>query len=125
MIRILFTIIGTLAVILGLVGIVVPLLPTTPFLLLALACYMRGSQRMARWMVNNRLFGRYLMDFQSGYGIPLKTKLWALTVMWVSLAISGYFMPIPWARPLLLVPGIGVTIYLWRYKTAPAGRRAS
>lgn len=120
MIRILFNIVGTVAVILGVIGIVLPLLPTTPFLLLALACYMRGSRRMARWMVSNRLFGRYLMDYHAGLGIPLKTKVWALTIMWASLALSAYLVPIPWVRPLLLIPGIGVTIYLWRYKTKPA-----
>lgn len=72
---------------------------------------------MANWLVSNRLFGRYLMDFQAGTGIPLKTKIVALLVMWVSLAISAYFMPVPWARPFLLIPGIGVTVYLCRYKT--------
>lgn len=76
---------------------------------------------MANWLVSNRLFGRYLMDFQSGTGIPLKTKIAALTIMWVSLAISAYFMPVPWARPFLLIPGIGVTVYLWRYKTRAPG----
>jgi len=121
LIRILFNIVGTLAVILGLIGIFVPLLPTTPFLLLASACYMRGSERMARWMVTNRLFGRYLRDFQHGMGIPLKTKIWALTVLWVSLGISAWVIPLPWVRPFLLVPGIGVTIYLWRYKTRRPG----
>lgn len=72
---------------------------------------------MAHWMLSNRLFGRYLQDFQSGAGIPLKTKVFALTITWASLALSAYFIPVPWARPLLLIPGIGVTIYLWRYKT--------
>lgn len=75
---------------------------------------------MARWMLNNRLFGRYLLDFQTGMGIPLRTKVWALIIMWTSLAISAYVVPLPWVRPLLLIPGIGVTIYLWRYKTKPA-----
>lgn len=59
------------------------------------------------------------MDFQTGAGIPLKTKVLALAVMWTSLTVSAVFMPIPWARPFLLIPGIGVTIYLWRYKTRP------
>lgn len=108
-----------MAVVLGLIGIFLPLLPTTPFLLLASACYMRGSKRMAKWMVTNRLFGRYLLDYQEGRGIPLKTKIWAITIMWSSLALSAYFVPLPWVRPLLLIPGIGVTIYLWRYKTRP------
>lgn len=108
-----------MAVVLGVIGIFLPLLPTTPFFLLALACYMRGSPRMARWMVSNRLFGRYVHDFQAGQGIPLKTKVWALTVMWASLAVSAYVVPLPWVRVLLLIPGVGVTIYLWRYKTKP------
>lgn len=74
---------------------------------------------MANWMVTNSLFGHYLRDFQEGHGIPLKTKIWALTVLWASLAISAYFIPIPWARPFLLIPGLAVTIYLLRYKTRP------
>lgn len=75
---------------------------------------------MANWMVTNRLFGPYLLDFQEGRGIPLKTKIWALVIMWTSLALSAYLMPVPWARIFLLIPGIGVTLYLWRYKTRPA-----
>lgn len=119
MARLLFNILGTLALILALLGVFLPLLPTTPFLLLASACYMRGSERLARWMVSNRLFGRYLDDIQSNRGIPLKTKIWAISLTWVSLGISAYFVPLYWVRPFLLIPGLGVTLYLWRYKTRP------
>lgn len=119
LIRLAFNFVGTLAVVLGLIGIFLPLLPTTPFLLLATACYMRGSQRMANWLMSNRLFGQYIRDFHENRGIPRKTKIWALSIMWVSLGISAWVMPVDWARPLLLIPGIGVTIYLWRYKTRP------
>lgn len=76
---------------------------------------------MAHWMVSNRLFGRHLRDYQAGLGIPLKTKVLALTIMWTSLALSAYLVPIAWVRLLLLIPGIGVTVYLWRYKTKPVG----
>lgn len=117
LIRLAFNFVGTIAVVLGLIGVFLPLLPTTPFLLLAAACYMRGSERMANWLMNNRLFGSYIRDFHENRGIPVKTKIWALSIMWVSLAISAWVMPVAWARPLLLIPGIGVTIYLWRYKT--------
>lgn len=117
LIRLLLNTAGTLAIILGLIGVVLPLIPTTPFMLLALACYMRSSPRMANWMLTNRIFGSYLQDFQSNRGIPLKTKIIALCLMWTSLAISAWFMPVAWARPVLLIPGLGVTIYLWRYKT--------
>lgn len=119
MVRILYTIAGTLALVLGLIGLFLPLLPTTPFLLLASACYMRGSERLAKWMITNRFFGRYLQDFQSNRGIPVKTKIWALALMWTSLAISAYVLPLAWMRALLLIPGCGVTVYLLRYKTRP------
>lgn len=115
--KLFFNTVGTLAVTLGVIGLFLPLLPTTPFLLLALACYMRGSERMARWMLTNRLFGQYLQDFQANRGIPVKTKVWAITATWLSLAVSAWIMPVAWARPLLLIPGFAVTIYLWRYKT--------
>jgi len=119
LIRLAFNLVGTLAVVLGLIGVFLPLLPTTPFLLLATACYMRGSERMANWLMNNRLFGSYVRDFHENRGIRRKTKLWALGITWVSLGISAWVMPVAWIRPLLLIPGIGVTIYLWRYKTRP------
>jgi len=117
--RLLFNIIGTLAVLLGVAGIFLPLLPTTPFLLLALACYMRGSTRMTQWLLNNRLFGEHLRNIQEKRGIPKRTKIWAISLTWLSLAVSAWFMPVPWARPLLLIPGVFVTVYLWRYKTLP------
>ncbi|MDN5842006.1 MAG: YbaN family protein [Alcaligenaceae bacterium] len=117
MTRILFNILGTLALILAVLGIFLPLLPTTPFLLLAAACYMRGSRRMYDWLTSHRIFGPYIVDFQTGRGIPLRTKVLALAMMWPSLAVSAWIMPVPWARWLLLIPGLGVTIYLLRLPT--------
>lgn len=114
MIRVLFNVLGTLALILAVLGIFLPLLPTTPFLLLAAACYMRGSTRMYDWLTSHRIFGPYIRDFQSGRGIPLRTKVLALALMWPSLAVSAWLMPVPWARWLLLIPGVGVTAYLLR-----------
>ena len=117
MIRIVFIIAGSLSLVIGIIGIFLPILPTTPFLILASACYMRGSQRMADWMLANRWFGPTLRDFHAGRGIPVRTKIWAISMLWISLAISAWFMPVPWARPLLLIPGVSLSIYLWRYRT--------
>ncbi|WP_409079851.1 YbaN family protein [Pusillimonas sp. SM2304] len=119
MIKILFNFAGTLALLLAILGIFLPLLPTTPFLLLASACYLRGSDRLHRWLLANRVFGPYLANLQAGRGIPLRSKIIALTVMWASLAFSAWYVPIAWLRPLLLIPGIGVTVYLLRMKTLP------
>lgn len=117
MIRAIYTLIGVVSLALGIIGIFLPLLPTTPFLLLAAFCFMRGSTRMHNWLINHKIFGPYIRDFQAGLGIPLRTKCLALTIMWISLAISAWIVPLIWVKWLLLVPGIGVSIYLWRLPT--------
>ena len=113
----LYNIAGTVALLLGIVGIFLPLLPTTPFLLLASACYMRGSDRMHQWLMNQRHLGPYLRNYQQGRGIPLRVKITALAFMWASLAVSMWLVPLPWVRALLLLPGIAVTIHLYRLPT--------
>lgn len=113
----LYNVAGTVALLLGIVGIFLPLLPTTPFLLLASACYMRGSDRMHHWLMNQRHLGPYLRSYQQGRGIPLRAKITALALMWTSLTVSMWFVPLPWVRALLLIPGIAVTIYLLRMRT--------
>lgn len=121
MIRILLTCLGYVALALGVLGAFLPLLPTTPFLLLAAFCFLHGSPRMHAWLMSHRILGPYIRDFQAGRGIPLRSKGIALALMWPSLAVSAWIMPVPWARWLLLIPGIGVTIYLLRLPTRPAG----
>ena len=115
--RILLNIIGSIAVALAILGVFLPLLPTTPFLLLASACYLRGSKRMHRWLLNNRVFGEYLRNFEEGKGIPLKAKITALALMWASLSFSIYKVQIVPLQLMLIMIGIGVTIYLLKMKT--------
>lgn len=122
--KVLLNAVGTLALILAILGLFLPLLPTTPFLLLASACYLRGSERLHRQLMANRLFGPYLANIQSGRGIPMRSKITALCFLWASLAFSAWFIDIAWVRPFLLIPGIGVTIYLLRAKTLPAAPTA-
>lgn len=123
MIKLLLNIAGTVALVLAIIGIFVPLLPTTPFLLLASACYLRGSDRLHHWLLSNSVFGPYLVNIQTGRGIPLRAKITALIFLWSSLLVSAWYVPLLWVRLLLLVPGIGVSIYLLRMKTLPVSRR--
>ncbi|MBF6616119.1 YbaN family protein [Pollutimonas thiosulfatoxidans] len=118
MIKALYNIAGTIALILAIAGIFLPLLPTTPFLLLASACYLRGSERLHRWLLTHHMIGPYLANIQSGRGIPMRAKILALVFLWVSLAVSAWLIPILWVRLLLLVPGIGTSVYLLRMKTS-------
>jgi uncharacterized membrane protein YbaN (DUF454 family) len=108
---------GTLAVFAALLGIFLPLLPTTPFLLLASACYVRGSERLHRKLRENRVFGRYLRDFEDQRAIPLRAKVVAITMLWLSLLISASMVQAWGLKIMLTAIGLGVTVYLLRLKT--------
>ena len=104
---------GTVSLVLGAIGIVLPVLPTTPFLLLALACYCRSSERMTHWMLNNKYFGKYIRNYREGKGIPLKTKLLALSILWTTIVISAVFLiPILVVQVILFVVAVAVTLHL-------------
>lgn len=115
-------IVGIVAVILGIIGLFLPLLPTTPFLLLASACFARGSDRLHNWLLSHGVFGRYLRDFEAGRGIPLRGKVVASALMWGSLAYSIYRFDILALRVGLVLTGACVSIYLWRH--VPTMRQA-
>ena len=117
-IRALLFVAGTISLALGAVGIVVPLLPTTPFLLLAAACYLRSSDRMHSWLVNNKWFGSYIKNYQEGKGIPLKTKIIAVSFLWITIIISAFFiMNILWVQVILLAIATGVSVHIIRLPT--------
>lgn len=110
--KIAFILLGWLFVVLGVLGVFLPLLPTTPFLLLASACFARGSTRLHQWLLNSRPLGQYLRDYEAGRGIPLRAKIVAVGLMWVSLLVAIVRVPHPAVRVLLALVGIGVTVYL-------------
>ncbi|GIZ53012.1 YbaN family protein [Noviherbaspirillum aridicola] len=115
--KFLLNLVGCIAVVLAVLGVFLPLLPTTPFLLLASACFIRGSDRMHRWLMNNRLFGEYLHNIETRRGMPLRAKVVALALMWPSLLWSMHIVGRPLVTALLLVTGSGVTVYILRMKT--------
>ena len=114
--KIFLILVGWIAVVLGVLGIFLPLLPTTPFLLLASACFARGSKRMHNWLQTNRVFGKYLRNYENGYGIPLRAKIWILIFMWCSMGYSlwklQHLLPL---QILLVAIGACVTVYLTRF----------
>ena len=108
----LLIIIGTICVAIGLVGIVVPILPTTPFLLLAAACYLRSSQRFYNWLMNHRWFGTYIRNYTEGRGIPLKVKLFTIFLLWVTIGISIWLVANWIVTVILLVIAAAVTLHI-------------
>ena len=114
-------IIGLIAVVLAILGVFLPLLPTTPFLLLASACFARGSDRLHGWLLNNKLFGSAIRDFEQGKGMPRKAKIMAVALLWASLAFSVFKASSVIVIALLVCVGIGVTTYLLAFvPTRPA-----
>lgn len=111
---------GIIFVILAFVGIVVPLLPTTPFLLLAAGCFVRSSEKLHRWLYSNHLFGGYLRRYRDGEGLSLFSKITVLVLLWFSLGLSAVIaVPVSWwwMWGVLLAVGVGVTIHILKLKT--------
>ena len=98
--------IGWLSVALGVIGIFLPVLPTTPFLLLAAACFARSSPRFYQWLVEHPRLGPWIRDYLDGNGIPLKGKVYAIGLMWLSIGVSCYLVPLPWARGFMLTSAV-------------------
>jgi uncharacterized membrane protein YbaN (DUF454 family) len=107
-------------VVLGAIRIVLPLLSTTPFLLAAAACHHKSSERMQRWLLNNKWFGKYTRNYKEARGLTKKTEITALTMLWVRIGFSTIFI-LPRLLPTILVlpmqlvmiaVAIAVSVYL-------------
>lgn len=123
--RALWFIAGMLCLFLGAIGIVLPILPTTPFLLAAAACFCKSSSRMYNWLLNNRWFGEYIKNYREGRRLPTKTKITALTVLCLTIGFSTVFLLNRFLPPQLLIPmqlvmvavAVGVSIHILRLPT--------
>jgi len=109
---------GTFFVGLGVLGIFLPLLPTTPFLLLAAACYARSSKRFYNWLLNNKWFGNYIKNYREKKGVPLKVKLSSISLLWITILFSALFVvDILLFRIILILIATGVTIHILSIRT--------
>ena len=109
---------GSILVGVGILGIFLPLLPTTIFFLLAAACYSRSSPGAHRWLTTNRYFGSYLRNYQEHRGATVGTKVTSLVTLWLGIGVADYFLALPlWGDLLLLGIAVGVSTHLLRLKT--------
>jgi len=117
--RLLWVLGGTVALVTGLVGIVVPLLPTTPFVLLAAFCFSRGSERCERWLLEHPRFGPMVRDWRTHRAVPLRAKQFATLMMAVGSVWAGWTLPMPvaWVPALVCT---AVAVWLWRLPTRRA-----
>ncbi|MBD3385244.1 DUF454 family protein [candidate division KSB1 bacterium] len=110
--------IGIVSVGLGLIGIVVPLLPTTPFLLLAAVCFARSSERLYTWLINHRWFGAYIRNYRDHRAVSRQVKISTLILLWATIAYAVIGVVDLWyVRLLLLLVALGVTVHILKLKT--------
>jgi len=122
LIRSILVIAGTFFVGLGVIGIFLPLLPTTPFLLLAAACYARSSKRFYNWLLNNKWFGNYIKNYREGKGVPLKVKILTISILWATIIISCVIVSSLLVWIILVLIAIGVTIHVLTIRTFKKGK---
>ncbi len=98
---------------LGIVGIILPILPTTPFLLLAAGCFAISSEKCYNWLLNNKILGMYIRNYKEGKGMPIKLKIFTISLLWITILISiFFFIDILWVEILLLIIALIVSIHI-------------
>ena len=103
---------------LGVLGILLPLLPTTPFLLLAAGCFVRSSPKLYAWLLNHRWFGDYIRHYREHRAIPLRAKVVVLALMWGTIGYTAIVVArVWWLRALLVAIAAGVSAHVLRLKT--------
>ena len=119
MIKPLLILLGSFFLGLGFLGIFIPGLPTTPFLLLAAGCYVRSSDRLYTWLLNHYIFGRHIQNFRENRSISLHSKIISLIAMWLMISLSVFvFIKNYWIRILIAILGVIGTIVILLIRTS-------
>jgi uncharacterized membrane protein YbaN (DUF454 family) len=112
---------GWLALVIGLIGVFLPLLPTTPFVLVAAWCFSRGSPRVERWLLEHPRLGPMVRDWREHHAVPLPAKQFATVMMAISSLGAIFLLPMPWSW-LPAIVCTGAAIVLWRLPTRRVSR---
>ena len=124
-VRWLLVAVGVVATLLGIVGAFVPVLPTTPFLLVAAACFARASPKLDRMLTGSATFGPTILEWRRHRSIPWRTKLVAIGLMSAMIAVSAVvFVPTWWGKALLAAIGVSTGVWLWRIPSRDRPPRA-
>ena len=112
MLKPILIILGTLSLILGIIGIVIPGLPTTPFLLLTAGLYLKSSDKLYNKLISNKILGSYILKYRENKGITLKTKIYSITIMWFMVSLSAFVFIDNLAIKIILfmIGGIGTLV---------------
>jgi len=104
---------GVISLFLGILGIPLPLLPTTPFLLLSAWLFARSSERFYSWLIHHKYLGSYIRNYREKGGVSKKVKLYAISLLWITICISAFVaLQIWWVSLLLIIIALGVTVHI-------------
>lgn len=119
--KIVYAVLGWLSLGLGILGVFLPLLPTTPFLLLSAALFAKSSDKLYNWLINHAVFGKIIRTYREGNPIPLKVKIGAITLFWCTILISVFTIAISkwWLQLILIFFALGATLYIFIQKSHP------
>lgn len=115
--RIFFFSLGTTLLGIGAIGIVLPVLPTTPFVIASFFCFAKSSKKAERWILGNRYFGSYIENYQTRQGVPLDVKIKSLIFLWIMLIASMVYLNQFYIFLILTLVGLGVSIHILLLKT--------
>lgn len=119
----LLIILGWFFVSLGVIGVFLPVMPTTIFLIIAAACFARSSESFYNWLITNKYLGKFIRDYRDHRGMPLRAKVIAVLMLNIAIGYSALFaVDLFWVKILLFTIAIGVTVYLVSLKTIPSNR---
>ena len=116
---------GFACLLLGALGIFIPVLPTTPFLLLAAGLFMRSSSRLYLWITNHRVFGTFIRNYRRFHAVPMGSKVFAVILLWLMIGYSIIWVTQAWwLRVLLFLIAVAVSVHILRMKTLTAAMQA-
>ena len=116
--KIILLLLGILSLVLGVIGIFLPVLPTTPFLLLSATLFLRSSQKLYDWLLSHPYLGEYIRNFKEHRAIPLRVKIISVSLVWITLVYCALFVAHTWWMSAVFVTvALGVSIHILHYKT--------
>ena len=114
----LLIILGSISLALGVIGIFLPLLPTTPLLLLAAALYVRSSEKLYLWLIHQKYLGSYIRNFREHKAIPLRAKIVSVSMVWITLTYCAISISEQiWIKAMFILLAIGISVHILSYKT--------
>jgi uncharacterized protein len=115
--RMIFFSLGVTLLGIGAVGVVTPVLPTTPLVLAAFFCFTQSSEKAEKWILNNRYFGSYIENYKTKKGVPYDVKLKSIVFLWITLTASMFILRQNIMILVLMIVGVAVTMHILLLKT--------